>query len=161
MMEAHPDQVRFTHFHHPLDMACNPAIRRPFHPRACLAAAAAICAGEQNRFWQLNDLLFEHGREFNEDLLPRLIEEAGEIDRERLERCMRSESTTEHILHDLEEALQVPVEGTPTFLINGRVVSGFRPGLYRHVLNELLRNGGRWPEPGDRGRARDEGASSD
>jgi predicted DsbA family dithiol-disulfide isomerase len=145
VMEEHEDQVRFIHFHNPLDMACNPAIPRPFHSHACVAAAAAICAQRQGRFWPMNDLLFEHGRDLDDPMIRRLAERA-ELDWDRLENCMRSDSTRERILHDLEEGLQVPVEGTPTFLINGRVVSGFRPGLYHGVLGLLLENEGRWPE---------------
>lgn len=147
----HEESFRFYHFHHPLDMACNPAIRRPFHQHACLAAAAGICAQRQGRFWELNDLLFEHGRELQPRLLPRLVEEAGDIDFERLQECMGSDSTRERILHDLEQGLQVPVEGTPAFIINDRVVAGYRPGMYRAILGELLRNEGRWSEPSEEG----------
>ncbi len=146
IVDAHQERIRFVHFQHPLDQACNPLIRRPFHRHACFAAAAAICAQRQGRFWQLNDLLFEHGRELSESMLAGLIEEAGELNREELERCMRQDSTNERILHDLEQATLVPVEGTPVFIINDRVVSGFRPGLYRTILNELLENDGEWPE---------------
>ena len=41
--------VRFVHKDLPL----------PFHPHALPAAAAARCAGEQNRYWETYDALFE------------------------------------------------------------------------------------------------------
>jgi protein-disulfide isomerase/uncharacterized membrane protein len=146
-MEQYPETYRFVHFHHPLDQACNPAINRPFHRHACLAAFAAICAQREgaDRFWDLNDLLFEHGRDLDEALLRRLVGQVG-LDWERLDECMRSDSAQERVLHDLEQANQVPVEGTPTFVINDRVVTGYRPGLYRGLLRLLRSNGGHWPE---------------
>lgn len=145
VMEEHEDQFQFIHFHNPLDMACNPAIPRPFHSHSCMASAAAICAHRQGRFWPMNDLLFEHGRNLDEPMIRRLAERAR-LDWERLDSCMRSDSTRERILHDLEQGLQLPVAGTPAFLINGRVVGGYRRGLYRSVLRLLLENDGRWPE---------------
>ena len=145
VMEEHRDRFRFVHFQHPLDMACNPVIRRPFHRYACLAASAAICAQRQGRFWPMNDLLFEHGRELDEDMVWRLASQAR-LDRGALEDCLTSDSTRERILFDLEQGMQVPVDGTPTFIINGRVVTGYRPGLYRGILGLLLENDGHWPE---------------
>jgi uncharacterized membrane protein/predicted DsbA family dithiol-disulfide isomerase len=144
-VDRHRALIRFVHFHHPLDMACNPVIRRPFHRYACLASAAAICAQRQGKFWPMNDLLFEHGRELDAEMVGRLAAEA-ELDRDQLDECLRSDSTQERILHDLEQALQVPVEGTPAFVINGRVVTGYRPGLYTGILGLLVENVGRWPD---------------
>jgi protein-disulfide isomerase/uncharacterized membrane protein len=142
----YPDTYRFIHFHHPLDQACNPAIGRPFHRYACVASFAAICAQREgdDKFWQLNDLLFEHGHDLDEAMVRRLIGEVG-LDPERLGECMRSDSTRERVLHDLEQALRVPVDGTPTFVINGRVITGYRPGLYSGLLRLLRSNGGTWP----------------
>jgi len=54
--------VRVVHRHFPLDQACNPLLRRPFHPNACEYARLALCAGRQGRFWEANDYLFEHGQ---------------------------------------------------------------------------------------------------
>jgi protein-disulfide isomerase/uncharacterized membrane protein len=142
-VQAHEDRTTFVHFHHPLDMACNPAINRPFHPQACLAAKAAICAHEQGRFWPFNDLLFEHGRRLDGALLERLLGEAG-IDREAFDECQQSDRPAQRIAHDLAQAAKVPVQGTPTFVINGRVLSGYREGLYRSVLTALIEHEGSW-----------------
>ena len=51
-------RVDFRHF--PLDRACNPKIATPVHEAACLAAVAAECAGEQGKFWQYHNLLFDN-----------------------------------------------------------------------------------------------------
>jgi protein-disulfide isomerase len=142
-IREYEDRTTFVHFHYPLDMQCNPAISRPFHERACAAAKAAICAHEQGRFWPFNDLLFEHGRQLDDALLARLVGEAG-LDQEALQACLQSNRPAERIAHDLAQAAKVPVKGTPTFVINGRVLSGYREGLYRSVIAELMRHEGSW-----------------
>lgn len=146
VIEQHPDQIRFYHFHHPLGMACNPRVTRPYHPGACVGAAAAICAQRRDKFWELNDLLFEHGRSLDEELVFELIDRVG-LDRDQMSRCMRSERTQERILHDLEQALVVPVRGTPTFVVNGRIIPGSIGPTFARMIDMLLENDGRWPAP--------------
>ena len=148
VIEQYPEQIRFVHFHHPLDIACNPAIDQPFHPAACLAAAAAICAEERDKFWELNDLLFEHGRRLDEELILSLAGQVG-LDRSEMSRCMESERTRERILEDLEEALQIPVRGTPTFIVNGRLLPGYLGPQLEVAIRHLLAHEGRWPTSSD------------
>ena len=48
--EAYGDKVRFVFRHFPLD----------FHAQAQKAGEAAACAGEQGKFWEMHDLLWEN-----------------------------------------------------------------------------------------------------
>ena len=50
MREAYGDKVRFVFRHFPLD----------FHAQAQKAGEAAACAGEQGKFWEMHDLLWEN-----------------------------------------------------------------------------------------------------
>jgi protein-disulfide isomerase/uncharacterized membrane protein len=145
VVNRHRNKIRLYHFNYPLDMACNPRIDRPFHPAACLAAGAAICAQQQDKFWELNDLLFEHGRSLDRDLVLELSQRVG-IDHDEMDRCLRSDSTRERILYDLEQSLQVPVKGTPTFVVNGRIIPGYIGPAFGRVVDILLENDGEWPE---------------
>lgn len=144
VVRAFPREVRFCHFHHPLDMACNPQITRPFHPAACLAAAAAICAMEQNEFWEMNDLLFRNARAIDQDMVHRLAR-GLELDEDRFSSCLRDESTLDRIEHELEISRDVPVDGTPTFLVNGRILPGAFPAEdLETIIRRLLAADGRW-----------------
>ncbi len=125
LVSASPETLRLVHRHFPLDDRCNPALRRPFHRRACELAAFAHCAGEQGRFWEANDRLFELGRDPALDL-GRLAAEL-ELDRSALEACMGSERTAEAIAHDLEAGAAAGVRGTPTFFVDGRAHPGRLP----------------------------------
>lgn len=48
-------EVRLYHKHLPLDRKCYPLLKRDFHRFACHFARAAECAGEQDKFWEMND----------------------------------------------------------------------------------------------------------
>jgi protein-disulfide isomerase/uncharacterized membrane protein len=141
-LEGH---VRFCHFHHPLDMECNPRISSPFHTEACLAASAAICAQAQGHFWEMNDRLFMNARDLDASVVMRLASSL-ELDTDRFAGCLESESTRARIGHELAEAHEVPVTRTPTFIMNGRIIPGALPAdVLEVMLRELLEHEGRWP----------------
>ena len=119
----YPDDVRVVFRHFPLDESCNPALTRPVHPTACLAAEAAECAGEQGRFWPYADLLFSRpgSREARS-----LEEYAGiaSLDLASFRACMEQGRGREGVRQDLEAAAAIDVKVTPTLVINGRKVEG-------------------------------------
>ena len=86
------------------------------HGHAELAALAAEAAGEQGRFWEMHDILFEHQDELEiEDLLGY----AGELglDVERFTRDLEDERLEERIREDVASAEASGARGTPTFFI--------------------------------------------
>ncbi|MCP4599754.1 MAG: thioredoxin domain-containing protein [Proteobacteria bacterium] len=124
----YPDEVRLIHNHLPLDNACNAAIKRPFHNRACEFSKAAECAAEQGKFWEMNDALFSI-----QDKIPtrdvnvaRLAVQIG-LDRSAFNQCMADEGIPDCILKDLEKARFLDVEGTPTFFIGSQSYPGRIP----------------------------------
>jgi protein-disulfide isomerase/uncharacterized membrane protein len=124
----HPEQVRLVHRHLPLDMACHPRLRRPFHARACRFAEAAECAGLQGRFWEMNDALFsvqETTKTENVDPID-LAVRLG-LDRAEFKTCLDEHRTAERVAGDVAAAIDLRLTGTPTFLINDRVFLGRMP----------------------------------
>lgn len=94
----------------------------PFHAYALPAAVAARCAGEQGRFWEYREALFESQRSLGGEPYVRLAEQLG-LDVGRLEAC-RSDGRQEAILREeLELATRNGIRSTPSFVI-GRVVNG-------------------------------------
>jgi protein-disulfide isomerase/uncharacterized membrane protein len=124
----YPDEVRLIHRHLPLDQACNPIIRRPFHRRACEFARAAECAGDQAMFWQMNDALFAA-----QDTAAAADVDVGNLavrvglDRSAFNDCMVGGRVPASIRADLEAALEKRVEGTPTFFIGTTIFTGNLP----------------------------------
>ncbi|MCS7092899.1 MAG: thioredoxin domain-containing protein [Patescibacteria group bacterium] len=49
ILRTYGDKVRFYYFHYPLN----------YHPNAQKAAEASLCAGDQGKFWEYHDRLFE------------------------------------------------------------------------------------------------------
>jgi protein-disulfide isomerase/uncharacterized membrane protein len=119
--ETHGDRVRFVYKHFPLDPACNRGTPRGGHRRACDAAEAAICAGEQGKFWEFHEAVFRLGAEE-----PRLREAAAEVglDPVRWSQCRALGRTREAVRADVEDGLRLNVQSTPTFLIGDQLVPG-------------------------------------
>jgi protein-disulfide isomerase len=104
----------------------------PNHPDAWAASEAALCAGVQDRFWPMHDLLFARQREWSEGGLSaaRAAEYAASIglDVPQFRHCVENDEVAPIIISDLMQATSAGIGGTPTFIINGQdVVSGAVP----------------------------------
>lgn len=98
----------------------------PFHKVAAPAAKWAYAAGEQGKYWQARDMLFEHQKALGDEGLAALARELG-LDAERLERDRNSAAAEKAVQAGLDLSDSLGVEGTPTFFINGRRVVGAQP----------------------------------
>jgi len=108
------------------------------HPQAQLAAEASRCAGEQGKFWEFHDLLFE-----NQSKLERasLLEDAQELrlDARRFASCLNSGRYKPQIEQDVQDGLRAGVTATPGFFINGIFLGGAQPAAtFEKVIDEEL-----------------------
>ena len=95
------------------------------------AAQAARAAGEQGKFWEYHDLLYENqgsgnSGAFSDEKLAGFARELG-LDAERFESDFKSETVASAVQRDFEEGQNSGVSGTPTFEINGKRLVGFQP----------------------------------
>jgi len=88
------------------------------HPRAQLAAEAAEAADDQNAFWPMHDLLFEHQDALEPKYLISYAEQLG-LDVERFTEQLRRHEHAGRIASDVDDADMSGVSGTPTFFVNG------------------------------------------
>ena len=122
LMHAHPEvSLVFRHF--PLDASCNSAVEHSPHPDACLAACAAECAGQQGRFWEYHDTLFEHHDHLSRDDLFRYARETR-LDIPAFRACLDAPATRARVGEDAQAGVRAGVASTPTLFINGRTVEG-------------------------------------
>jgi protein-disulfide isomerase len=96
---------------------------RPFplvniHPHAMHAAQAAEAAGQQNKFWEMHDLLFENQRRLDDRSLMAYAASLG-LDMNQFERDFASRKVRENIERSMERGISEGVNGTPTFILNG------------------------------------------
>jgi protein-disulfide isomerase len=98
----------------------------PNHPYALRASEAARCAGEQGKFWEYHDLLFDHQSSSNGWDFLALAKELG-LQQHEFEGCLSSNRFRERIAKDVQDGLELGITSTPTFFINGRPLVGAQP----------------------------------
>jgi protein-disulfide isomerase len=113
VLEAYPGKIKLIFKQFPLDT----------HPQASLAAAAALAAHQQGKFWPMHDALFAHRRELSRPSILALARGAG-LDMKRFEADLDSAATRKTIARDVEDGDRAGVEGTPSVFINGRKYNG-------------------------------------
>lgn len=111
------------------------------HPSARLAAHSVACADEQGRFLEQNDRIYatqtQWTRSGAERTFRRIAEELG-LDLGAYDECMRSARYAGRIQASQEEGVRLGVNGTPTFLANGRLYSqGFNYDEIRRLVDSV------------------------
>jgi len=135
LLDAYPNKIRFVYRNFPLS----------FHQNAFPAAEAALCAGDQNAYWQYHDVLFDNqpllndqaGTVLDQAAYNKFASDLG-LDVTTFEDCMTSHKYQQAILDDMAYAGSLPpdsngeaaVGGTPTFFINGHRLGGAYPIEY-------------------------------
>ena len=128
LLSNHPGKIKVIHRHYPLDQACNSSITRPFHLRACELSKIAICAGRQGRFWEMNDFLFQHAEDIRSKGLTAVeIAKRLELNPDDFQCCLDDSAVLDEIATDVAEGTGHKLEGTPAFLIDGKVYYGKIP----------------------------------
>lgn len=116
LMEKYGAQIRYVYRDFPLTS---------IHPEALPAAIAANCAGEQGKYWEFHDKLFL-GDSLGHEVYLQYAEELG-LDMDAFQACLQDKAQEEEVMKDFREGLQLGVQGTPTFFINGAPVVGAQP----------------------------------
>ena len=104
-------QVQYKFFDFPLAM----------HPHAFLAARAARCAGDQDRYWDYHDTLFQNQNSwaFGNGPAGAFVDYAGELglDRRAFEACLNSDAHAEVVTANMRLGEELRVSGTPTLIV--------------------------------------------
>jgi len=114
-----------------------------FGPQSELASQVAECAGQQGQYWPMHDWLFQTQRSWvkqpgAEQFIFRGAEGLG-LDVEALKACVDSGKYLPEIRADTTEAERAGGRGTPAFMVNGRLLTGFQPWeRFQTVIEKLL-----------------------
>jgi protein-disulfide isomerase len=122
------DKVRLIYMDFPLS----------FHPNAMPAAEAAHCAGDQGKFWQFHDAVFDAQPNI---AAPDLKAAAGKLglDVKKFSACLDQHKYLSAVQHDQQQGSSLGVDGTPAFFVNGRFLSGAVPaGDFEEIVDEEL-----------------------
>jgi protein-disulfide isomerase len=104
----------------------------PNHKNSLLAANAAEAAGEQGKYWEMYNILFENQTEWAEKQTPqtkifiKYAEKIG-LDMDKFKTVLDSKKYDDMLNKDKQEGIALGVNATPTFFINGEKSVGVLP----------------------------------
>ncbi len=120
------------------------------HPNAAAAHEFAMCAAQQDRFWPVHDLLYQHQRSWAgvPDPAPyfRQLADSAQLTRDALEQCFREGAVRTLIQQEAEMSLRAGIHSTPSFIIERGVLAGAAPiDVWRTLLDSIFdaKTGGR------------------
>lgn len=97
------------------------------------AGTAAICAGEQGKYWEYHDLIFEQDSLKSGSFTDMAL--MLDLNISKFEDCMDSQKTSDNIKRLESEAVDAGIYGTPTFIFEGQVLVG--PQSYKTFKNMI------------------------
>jgi protein-disulfide isomerase len=129
LMAAYPNKIRLVYRNLPLTQ---------LHPQAMNAAEASLCASDQNAYWKFHDKLFENSDGLSDDLYATIAADLG-LNTTTFEKCMTDHKHQATVKDDMQFAIDLGVQSTPTFFINGLAVVGAQPlSVFQQVIDEEL-----------------------
>ena len=111
-MAKHKDKVTLVYKHFPLTQ---------IHPEALPAARAAWAANKQGKFWEYHDALFANQAKLSETFY---LETATGLKLDLNKFNADRKIADNFIVEDFKLGRKLGIDGTPTFIINGEVVTG-------------------------------------
>ena len=106
------------------------------HPHAMVAAQAAEAAGDQGRFWEMHDTLFEHQDALEVEHLSTYARQLG-LDVGRFDEDLAFETFADAVRADLRSGIGSGVSATPTVFVNGVRITLETPEHLPEQLNRL------------------------
>jgi protein-disulfide isomerase len=114
------------------------------HPNAYNAAQAAEAAKAQGKFWEYIDLLFKNQNTLDRDSLKKYASQAG-LDRKQFDAEFDSAKYEPVVRHDMEDGDGYGVEATPTFFINGVMLTDYSGEGLRAAIEKAFVRAGKRP----------------
>ena len=140
LLTEFPNDVRWVYRHAPLTQ---------LHSKAPKEAEATECAGEQGKFWEMTDKIFEvtpanNGLDLAE--LPKLAQQVGVANAQQFQACLDSGKYAKHVEDDLADAQTAGMQGTPYSVVsaaNGQTfpLSGAQPySAVKQLVEQALKS---------------------
>lgn len=131
LLQKYGSQIRFEFRQFPLSS---------IHQYAMEAAEASECAADQGKFWEFVDTDYTHQEDLNSNALTQWGKDIG-LDADLFDRCRRSHIKRSTILAEYDAGQKLGVNGTPTFFVNGVIVSSTADALGK-AIEEAIGNPG-------------------
>lgn len=139
LLKEYPNDVSWVYRHFPLDA---------LHSKARKEAEALECAGEQGKFWEMTDKIFEvtpSNDGLDMSTLPTLAQQVGVANLQLFQSCLDSGKYADHVAADLADAQAAGGQGTPYSVVlvaNGEKfpLSGAQPySAVKQLVEQALK----------------------
>lgn len=125
LVSQYPGKIRLVHRHYPLDHLSNPFVKEPVHNQSGMVSLLAIYAQEQDKFWQVNDILFREAREKKLISFSVVAKETG-LDFSDFQE-MINDRLIIRLAGDIRDGAKLGISATPSFVIEGKLYTGIIP----------------------------------
>ncbi|TCZ74921.1 DsbA family protein [Flaviaesturariibacter aridisoli] len=112
LLDEYPGQLRYSYRHFPLTR---------LHQKAHKAAEAAIGAAQEDKFWEMHELLFAHRLTLGTISLKGYAREVGVKNKHFLDQLINGDWGW-YVQDDLREGIQKGVQSIPALLVNGQLL---------------------------------------
>jgi protein-disulfide isomerase len=125
----------------------------PLHPNSILAATVTEAAGEQGKYWQMQEILFQRQSEWGErhgqpqpafsqpdvkTLFEKYAMELG-LDVEKINSAIAQNRYAAKLERDKKDGQTLRVTRTPTFFVNGRLLARLGESDLKSLIDEELK----------------------
>jgi protein-disulfide isomerase len=111
------------------------------HQFARKAAAAALAAGKQGKFWELHDRLFQNYNRLSDQVVQEQAQQLG-LDMQKFNKDMNDPQIMQVINRDLQDGAKAGVRGTPAIYVNSAFLHDNSPeGIQAAIDKELEKKG--------------------
>ena len=103
------------------------------HPSAEASAEASECAADQNKYWEMHDVIFSEQAKKGTGTIQYTVNDikkwAGQIglDVTKFNSCLDSGKYKSEVEKDTQDATAIGISGTPAFVIGSKIISGAYP----------------------------------
>ncbi len=126
LVDTHPDKIRIIHKHFPMDKKYNSALQENIHPGSGILSSIAIFATQKDKFWQLNDYLYNYNMG-NKAIYLRKIAKDNSLNLNELKTGIHSRKVKIKLQRDIVYGLKKKITGTPTYVIDEKIYTGQIP----------------------------------
>ena len=137
LVERYPAKLRVVHRHFPMDHEVNPIVKEPVHRGSGKMALMAIYAAGKDRFWPMNDALYQIAGHRDAIDLKWLSLKTG-LDAVDLYRSLGNPQVQRRLAIDISDGIRLGITGTPSFLVDGKVYSSVIPA---DIIDRILVKG--------------------
>jgi len=131
LVKGYENKINIQYYFYPLDMNCNPKVKRSMHEFACKAAYLAAC--DKEKFSEVHDYIFEHQEELSNENIEAWAKKF------EVNNCFDNADLKDVVQRTMNAGDQFNLKSTPTIIINGRKIEGSIPTVHlRSIIQSLI-----------------------